>query len=221
MTKVNGKPTMKLVSSKKGIVHVDFPNRKELTFTMGRIGEYYESGNSNLRGKVFTLEDFLDTFMDDSGKLTYYNDWSGYNIPGEKFLAFFALFELTKREENLYRLVSESVTQNPFYVIATYNGDVQTLDHEVAHGLYYLNKDYKREADKLVKNMKKVVKVTITEKLLEWGYGKSVLTDELNAYMATSPAAYMKSRFKLTNLDNDMKPFRQLFKKYKKEYENE
>jgi hypothetical protein len=207
---------MKLISRKNNIFHIEFPNRKELTFTMGRVGEYYESGHKNLRNKIFTLEDFLDTFMNDKGEVNYFDGWSGYNIPSHKFYEFYSRFkDLTSRESKMYNLIDKhSEGIDKFYIIATMAGDNLTITHEVAHALYYLNPQYKRRADKLVKALDADLHKKLVDRMLEWGYGRAVLVDEVNAYMATSPASYMRKRFGLSGITKEMKPFTTLLNEY-------
>lgn len=204
---------MKLKSKRKGMIMLEFPNTKELCMTMGRAQEYYESGHAHLRNKVFTLEEFIDTFTDENGVVSYYSDWSGFNIPGDKLQEFDSRFcDWTKRELKLLKLIDKHTKgMDKFYVIAAKEGDVQTMDHEIAHAMFYLDDDYRKAASKLVAVMDPTMRQKMEKIFLEWGYARQVWVDELNAYMATSPALYMRKKFGLTKTAKHMRPFIDLF----------
>lgn len=209
---------MKLVRARNGMIMLEFPTRKELSMTMGRAQEYYESGNSKLRNKVFTLEQFIDAFTDDDGEVSYFKSWSGFNIPGHVLNMFFANFDLTSREKALRDLIAKNTPGNRFYVIAARKGDALTMDHEVAHAMFYLDEDYRKAASKLVKQMDPKLRKKLETTFKEWGYAREVYVDELNAYMSTSPADYMRKRFGLRGITKQMKPFIELFETDSKEW---
>jgi hypothetical protein len=226
---------MKITRNKK-IVFAEFPNRKELTLTMGRLGEFYESAHKNIRNQKFTLEQFLDAFMDTDGNISYFNDWSGYNIPGNAVNNFLLLnsWDETKREADLLDEVdnvlwegaSDEVdaysmfSSGDFYLIAFMKGDTGTIDHELCHALYYLDADYEKAANKLIKSVSADIILHMTEVLIKMGYNKAVCKDEINAYLSTSDAGYMKRRFDMdTKVANSvMKPFKELANTRLKEY---
>lgn len=216
---------------KNKVVYVEFPNRKELTRTVGRLGEFYESAHKHIRGKYFDLDTFIDTFMDSDGNISYYNDWSGYNIPGNIVVDFLHLFEcmqLSDRELDLLDNVDTILfnmgnadvrfSVGDFYLIAYMEGDTETIDHEICHAAYYLNKDYKKAANKLIKTLNPVVVESMTVDLIKMGYNKSVCKDEINAYLATSSLSYLKNRFGNMAWKNIVKPFQELAKPILKEY---
>lgn len=180
---------MRVVSFKNQVLHIEFPNRKELTMTMGRPQEFYESAHKNLRNKVFDLEQFIDTFTDEEGDVNYYNAWSGFNIPGSKLNSFFGKFDITRRELRLAHLVGSYVrslhTKSKYYLIATMIGDQRSLDHELVHAAFYLNKEYKEKASALVAALPADFKTHFNSVLTEMGYHKSVIVDEINAYLST------------------------------------
>lgn len=208
---------IKVLSKNNNILHLEFPTRKEITMTMGRPQEFYESGHKHLRNKVFTQEVFLDTFTNDDGDVNYFNSWSGFNVPGNKMEEFFTHFDdWTKREFLLRRAISDNI--NPYkdyYVIATIAGDTPTIDHELVHAHYYLNKDYQRAVKKLIKQLDPVICDSITKTLKEMGYAGQVVTDEINAYITTSSKTYMKKRFGIRLTSAIQNPFIDLAREYK------
>lgn len=222
---------MKLKTKNK-VVFAEFPNRKELTLTMGRLGEFYESAHKHIRNKHFSVETFLDTFMDSDGNISYFSDWSGYNIPGNIVLKFLHIFEyddITEREMSLidktdeilwdgFDEFCENFSSGNFYLIAYMKGDTDTIDHEICHAAYYLNKDYKKAVNKLVKSLDKDLVDHMTEILIKMGYNKAVCVDEINAYLSTSTTGYLKKRFGLTDMQYVVKDFKELAKPILKEY---
>lgn len=200
---------IKILSKTDNILHLEFPTRKEITMTMGRPQEYYESGHKHLRNKVFSQEVFLDTFTDDEGDVGYFKSWSGFNVPGGKMEEFFTRFDdWTKREFLLRRAISDNINPHKdYYVIATIAGDTPTIDHELVHAHYYLNKDYQRAVKKLIKGLDPKIRDTITRVLKEMGYAGQVVSDEINAYITTSSKTYMKKRFNLSITSAIQNPF--------------
>ena len=65
--------------------------------------------------------------------------------------------------------------------------DSSTLDHEIAHGLYYTCEKYKTAVDKVLAKMKPAHVESMNKFLVDMGYAESVLLDETQAYMGTSP----------------------------------
>ena len=202
---------MKVKVYNKNIIYASFPTQKELTLTMCRPQEYYESDSIKLREKIFTYEKLIDHFMEDDGYLTYFSFWSGFNIPGNVLEDFFRKFDLTKREKKLYN-VTRPYSSKPYYFIATKNNDTETLRHELVHAHYYLNPIYKQAANILVKHMRSDLRKKLTTCLKEKGYANSVMIDEINAYMATSGTKYLIEELDLEITKKDIKPFIDLAK---------
>lgn len=205
---------MKVVSKKNNIIHLEFPSFKEITMTMGRVQEYYESGHKHLRNKVFTLEEFIDTFTDDDGDVSYYKSWSGFNVPGNKMVEFFNKFELTKRENKLRILIDKLVRNGTYYIIATKEGDNPTIDHEIVHARFYLDQDYRKAALTLVKQLPKAIYDPMKKTLIEMGYAGAVVNDEINAYLSTSSPKYLKDRFGLQIDKSILNSFKQVSKDF-------
>lgn len=219
------------IKLKNKVVFVEFPNRKELTRTMGRLGEFYESANKHIRGKYFDLDTFIDAFMDSDGNISYYNDWSGYNVPGNIVIDFLDTFEymgLSSREIDLIDDIDtilfdmdyahQKFSDGEFYLIAYMAGDTPTIEHELCHAAYYLNKDYKKQANKLIKALNPVIVESMTSDLIKMGYNKSVCKDEINAYLATASLTFLKNRFGTFAWKSIVKPFQDLAEPIIKEY---
>ena len=186
----------------KNCILFEFKTQKELALAFCRVEEYYE-GNEKVRGKYLTLEDFIDAFTTDDGKINYFNYWTGFNIPGNTFSEWFKKnsSQQTKWELALVQEVSKKIDfTKPYYVIGGKKGDMNVIDHELAHALYYMDKAYaatmidviyrfykyhRKEYSKMVKKLKKM------------GYGENVIKDEVQAYMSTSTKKELVEKFEL------------------------
>jgi len=60
--------------------------------------------------------------------------------------------------------------------------------------------------------MNPILRKNITTRLREFGYTSSVITDEINAYMATSSLKYLTEDMDLELSRKDIKPFVELAK---------
>lgn len=190
------------------ILHLVFDTRKELILTMCRAAEFYECASSKLRNRVFTFEAFLDHYMTAKARLDY--DWSGFNIPSRSMERFFQQFDLTPREKQVYR-ATRDVASGPYYVIASCVGDQTIRRHEFAHAYFDLNVQYRRRVTALVTRLPVSIRRALTDELRRWGYARHVMTDELNAYLATSGIRYLQQQFTKRIAAKHIDPFVDLF----------
>jgi hypothetical protein len=191
-----------------------------------RFQEFYESPNPKFRGNTFDIFDFMEWYSKKygNGSFTYPNDWGGFNIPGVQIESCLDELNYEKVEYNKYDSIMHSVheslmkhsgadkfserTHGDFYVIGCLS-DNDALEHEIAHALFYLNEDYKKEVTKLVGGMSKSLKNKIYSNLKKLGYTKEVYIDECQAYMATGLMRELEGKFQ-----KERKPFIETFKKY-------
>lgn len=185
------------------IFHCTIEDSYDLAMTFCRVQEFYESPYKQIRGKVFNLLEFMSLYAKDHDNVfTYPQDWGGFNIPGDavyklyktNILNDFNSYDLTVIE--MYDKIKVNVQDNKFYLIAS-QGDEGTIHHEVAHGLYYLDQSYREYMDKLTYNIPSPIYKEITEYLLNLGYTKEVLLDEVQAYLSTG-YRNIKSKAELT-----------------------
>jgi hypothetical protein len=148
---------------------------------MLRFQEHYESPNDDFRGKVFTLGVYRKWYTEKEGAFSYYADWGGFNWPDYVLDPFLeGLFDpLLPEEEVIVNLLRH--VPKPFYVIGT-SGE-EALDHEIAHALYYLNKNYRSWVNEQLKDQSALK--GMRKWLKEQHYHESVFIDEQNAYLAT------------------------------------
>jgi len=206
------------------ICHLSFDKDCSLHMCMIRIQEFYESDDPDIRNKKVSIEDIIDSYINKYKKFDYFDRWAAFNIPGNILLRFQKLYkkEIRPKEKIIFDAVDELCPDwqdncKNFYLICTFKNQHEKSDvnHEVAHALYYINKEYKKEADELIN--KCTCQKSIFNKLKKWGYAEKVFADELQAYLGTSSDNYLKEYFKLRNPDKTSRPFKQLFNKYRKD----
>lgn len=204
----------------KNIYHFIYPNQYELCSSMLRLEEFYESPFKEIRGKYFTFDFYADLYAKRNNNVfSYYTDWNGFNIPGNAVLDFYDTFkyELRPKEVKLLGYLTEHLSKydSNFYVIATHKDD--DVEHELAHAMYYLNSEYKKNCDEIYKTVPNEFRKKINKKLKDYGYSSTVYIDETQAYFATdkTPPAYKRFGLTKSNTDAIIKAYKQNFKKFK------
>jgi hypothetical protein len=161
-------------------VWVSADSQEELGLTFMRFQEYYESPNPKFRGKIFTIGQLRHWYSENYGANNYHTTWVGFNFPSKVLSPFKeGLFDpLTIEEKRLLELLR--YRRDNFYIIGAQNNSV--LRHELSHALYSSNLKYKNEIDSFIaKNKSKILK--INKYILNKGYSKDVLNDEIQAYI--------------------------------------
>lgn len=168
---------------------LQFSDQYTMTATFLRFQERYES--PKFYGKVFDWEEFMDWYAKQYGNFTYFQDWSGFNIPSYALMPFYdGTFDpLTRKEKKLLNLL-EDISGN-FYVIGTMKVDADTLGHEIVHGLFCLHSSYRREVIRCIRKYNpKRIKKAIAKK----GYHRSTILDEINSFLVTGLAGIIDPR---------------------------
>lgn len=176
---------------------VFFKDYQSLCSTFMRIQEFQDS--PKYRNKIFSGKEFFNYYraVTKNDSFTYFEDWAGFNVSDKCFTPFFnkKFNPLYKREQKLLKTFKPMYDKNnTFYVLGLVKGTKKTeeLKHELAHALFYLDPEYKRAVLKALKpykfnDVKKVI--------LGLGYSKSVLYDEIHAYVAHD-LSYLVSHYK-------------------------
>ena len=192
---------------------LEFDNQKEMASTFLRFQEHYES--PKFAKKIFTHKEFKEWYKkENEGKFTYHTDWRGFNIPSYILKKFYQgkFNPLTKNEKKLLSLFKEH--KGEFYIVAhkgNPSGKSLILKHEIAHGLFYTNKNYRREIMKIIKkyDLRK-----LRNGLLSLGdYNKNILDDEIQAY-SISLSHTLRNEFPHEFPDEMKKEIRKAFHKY-------
>jgi hypothetical protein len=175
---------MKITYLQNGILGIVYPNRLELTLSMCRIEEFYESPFENIRGKSFSLEEFISTYSDIKGNINYFSYWDGFNVPVSEMNNFRECNKiLTSRELEIFNILRKDTK----YVIATEIGsDKTTFEHELAHARYSTNEEYRIFVDEIIFRIPKELRYRLNKCLLDINYCESVLDDEIHSYLLTS-----------------------------------
>lgn len=192
-----------------------------------RYQEFYESPYKKFRGKSFTWMEYMRFYKNSWKKrtFTYPDDWAGYNIPSKSLQISHGMFckdtEYDTIMNDIYwHCAKDSSEKNngekhDWYLIGASSKDSKTMDHEIAHGLYFTNKDYKKDVSKLIKNIKPTHYEKLKKKLIKMGYvdDRKIINDEINAFMSTGLYNGMDTK----ELKVYEKQFKKTFKKYKNE----
>lgn len=171
------------------------------------------------------------------GCFEYPNHWSGFNVPSYVFNNACGLYrdgelnptdyELTcwkwsdlisdynkydKIMERVYKecinVVASKYNDNKFYLIGAMEGNISTINHEIAHGFFYTIPSYKKEMLDLVKKLDSKFKISLYKDFKKLGYTKQVFPDEAQAFLATGWRDYLPKR------NGEDKAFIKVFKKY-------
>jgi len=185
------------------IYHLNFSIQYELAMTFLRFQEHYESPNPKFRGHVFTFEEYVDWYIKTYRGFTYHEDWGGFNVPSYAIETVKTSFPcLSKREKFLIELVDNKIKDKQYYLIGTFGKtNLLTLKHEVCHGMFYCCPEYKKLTTEIVKKYK--VK-SLRNVLLNIGYCKEVLVDEIQAYAITGYLPMIRTK-EMINLTKELK----------------
>jgi hypothetical protein len=119
------------------------------------------------------------------GGFSYGDDWSGFNIP---IKVIKECYNGLNKYETPYDKIMESIIHKvemyrDGYVIGCGDTNGDTFKHEVCHGLYYTDKEYKKKMNALTKGLPKKYYDTFKKNILEMGYATKVVDDEIQAYL--------------------------------------
>ena len=154
------------------IFHVQTPTQNELGRIFLRPQEYYES--PEFKNKIFSLDKYIEWYAKntDEGRkngFNYYDFWEAFNIPSYVLNPFYeGKFTLLTPEEKSLLTAFEGVNHDKFYIIGTYGDDAlleESIYHELSHGLFYSNPEYKGE---ILEAYKTKVDEKIKTKVLGW-----------------------------------------------------
>jgi hypothetical protein len=189
-----------IVEIKPYIFAVVIKDNYDRSMLFCRYQEYYESPFTEVRGNFFTLEEYMRIYTKNNKEktFTYPNDWVGYNIPSvvliearKKFVSSVNMYDSIMNDiiefcekESKFRNFDE---RHPWYLIGVDKLKSQTINHEIAHGLYHTDLKYKVEMDYHTSNISKRDIKSLKSKLIKVGYvdDDKILNDEIQAYMST------------------------------------
>jgi hypothetical protein len=179
------------------IFYLDFENRYDAGMFFLRYQEFYESSNPKFRNKAFTITEYMDWYVKNgprSNKYTtifnYPEDWAGFNIPSEVIEKVLSkgIIDINYYDTEMMKISNKLYDQtgyDNFYLIGGTGFDLQTISHEVAHGIFATNSAYKKEMKALVSALPTSHIKKINTWLSQIGYTKQVFVDETQAYLST------------------------------------
>jgi len=166
----------------EGVYHLLFPNDGYLMCSsLMRFQEHYES--PKFKGKVFDAEEYMDWYAARFGNFTYYQDVGGFNMPSCTLKKFYAgkFDPLTRKEQRILEAFKD--IEEPYYIIATCKQSKtheQDLIHEISHGLFFVNSEYRKNVKKILRGHDLSV---LHEYLRRQGYHKTHFLDECHALL--------------------------------------
>ena len=186
-----------------------------------RVQEYYESPNPQFRGKNFSIWDYIECYSREHGDVfTYTFDWGGFNIPLN--VAESCYSKLLKKGEftpydlemnYIVKTIRGMVGNGKAYIIGAPTTEDETFEHEVCHGLYATNKEYKALVDEITETIEWQDYLKFEKNLLDMGYTAAVIPDEIQAYLSTN---YEYTKF---SKGVSKKKCKALHKEYKKVFD--
>lgn len=199
-----------------------FENSYDMCMHFLRYQETYES--PKFRNKKFTIIEFMDWYAKNfgNGVFTYTGDWGGFNIPSRVIWNVHsaqiqdynvydaAMITAYNKISSITHLDPGSTAYDDFYIIAVTRKEIDLLSHELAHGLYSTNANYREDMSKCQQQLSKSVQSGVFDYLKSVGYCDEVLDDELQAYFSTGLTEPIKQFEKFTA------PFQKTFNKYAK-----
>lgn len=200
---------------KPKIFHLNFKDQYKMAMHFLRYQENYESPSPRFRDHAFSLLDFMEWYSKSygNGAFTYTIDWAGFNIPDYVILDVHALGipDPNKYDQimlDVHRKCAKKYPNERFYIIGSV-GKKWAMKHEIAHGFFYTQPDYREEMIKLVSELKPSFRKSMYDSLKRIGYAPRVYVDECQAYLSTG----VPKGFNLT-VKKENKPFVEVYKHY-------
>ena len=152
-----------------GCVLLKFKTIPDLTKSFFRMAEYYDGDQKK---RHVDMAEFLDDWMDRQGDADYFKFWDGFNITDSAFRSWRrTVGKLSQAEQTVVDAVDQATKgMKKFCVMGVSGDDPATMQHELFHAKYYLDPDFKRNADQLfdecrndpvIKAMAKILKTKL------------------------------------------------------------
>jgi len=188
-----------------------------------RVQEYYESPNPEFRGKSFNIWDYIEWYSRrNKDVFTYAFDWGGFNIPlnvaescYSKLLKKGEFTPYDKEMNYIVKTIRGMVGNGKAYIIGAPSTDDDTFEHEVCHGLYATNKQYRELVDEVTIAIPLKDYQKFRNNLFKMGYNGIVIDDEIQAYLSTNYDYSKFSKGVSRKLCKELhKQYKQIFNRY-------
>lgn len=175
--------------------HINFKTQKDLGMFFLRLQEFYE--DDFFQDEFFTIERFKEFYKEEygGGEFTYFSDWQGYNICSEQMRSCVKYYKphlskLSHKEKESILMVDflSRIEDGKWLLIGTCGKNHEqkiTLNHELAHAIYFFDKNYNKNVKKLMREMPSSIMKKSYDFLKGVGYDNENIVDELNAYWST------------------------------------
>ena len=153
-----------------------------------KVQEFYECSNKKFINKRFSIWEFQQWYAKkNKGVFSYPSDYEGFNVPLEIAVKFQRINAIETPYDKKIKEITDTIssTRKKAYIIGVKSLRSRVFKHELCHALYFLNKDYKKDADKITNSLNKKEYKRFVANLKKLGYNKNVIKDEIQAYMAT------------------------------------
>lgn len=198
------------------IIIIVVPDQYDRAMLFFKVQEFYESANKNFKDSKFSVWDYFKWYGKKykTGCFSYPKDFTGFNLP---LIVAKKCYEINKIEtpydEKMIEIINKFfINGEKKYLIGVDSLKTSTYKHEMAHAFYYTNIKYKNEMDDITKKIPKKEKNKLAKNLLKLGYCKSVVDDEIQAYLSTERDSRIATGIKEKNKLH--KKYNNLFKKY-------
>jgi len=189
--------------------------------------EFRESPISGIRGNFFTLEQYVDKYVEKYGAFDYYDEWEAFNLTSRdvcEFLKKFPEKSLSSNERLLihtFRIILLEEGKSRWAIIGMGLNDLDVyFRHEFAHSLYFINAAYRRAVNEKIKNLPKGYFKAFRKALIDSGYSSTpdLIYDEIQAYSIEDKYARMENKeclnFKHPDMHIYCPKFKKVFDKY-------
>ena len=179
-----------------------------------RAQEFYESPNLKFRNKSFSIWEYYNWYSQNGdGCFSYVRDFCGFNLPLKTARKCYSLNKVETPYDKIFKNIISKIKSKDGYLIGCDKINSSTFNHELCHALYYTNKQYKKEMDKVTKFISKDNINAFNKNLISKGYCLKVAKDEIQAYMATEINKQMTKG--MNNLKNINKQYKKIFDSFR------
>lgn len=200
---------------------LQFPTYREMNLSCFRITEFCE-GPDSLKGKLFDAISFIDAYADSEGKLDYFYFWEGHNWSRLQMIEFVENEQkngrkLSDREVAIVGASFDAEMDGNGYIISIVEGDRGTLRHELSHGLFFDNEEYRNSAIEILKKLGSVTYSKYRNCLINKNYNETVMLDEMQAYLVAWDEEEWEEQFSsisYSEIENQQKELSCLFDKH-------
>lgn len=183
------------------IYHLRVTSQYDLCSIFMRYQEFYESSNERFVNQKFTLAEFSSWYTRNvgNGEFSYCTDWCGFNMP---LKIIKNCRDLGISDPNMYDSIMSGIHDmieciDPDSYIIGSTPELDALDHEITHAMFYVNETYKEQVIKTIANISKTLWLKLITILENEAYAPHVYIDEINAYLTESSVHEFFEEFKI------------------------